>query len=186
MKCPLWPKRSAYTVSRAPVTGRARRARVDLAQSLTRADGLEDLGAKAEFMDKRALYDFIRARKFAVMASVTSLRAPEAALVGYALTPEFELVFDTTDATRKCANLRANPNIAFVIGWDGSETVQYEGIADEPAGAERERLKKIYFEAFPDGVSRQEWPGLTYFRVKPRWIRFSSYYRPRSITEFSF
>ena len=113
-------------------------------------------------------------------------RTPEAALVGYAVTPEFELVFDTTDATRKCPNLRANPAIAFVIGWEGWETVQYEGMADEPAGEERERLLKIYLEAFPDGVARQEWPGITYFRVRPRWIRFSSYYRPRAITEFSF
>jgi len=137
-------------------------------------------------MDKRALYEFIHARKFGVMASVSAARAPEAALVGYAVTQDFELVFDTTDATRKWANLRANPNIAFVIGWEGSETVQYEGTASEPEGAERERLKKIYFEAFPDGVARQEWPGITYFRVKPRWIRFSSYYRPRAITEFSF
>jgi len=117
---------------------------------------------------------------------VTAQRTPQAALVFYAVTPQFELLFDTTDATRKFANLRANPNIAFVIGWDGSETVQYEGIADEPHGAERERLLKIYLEAFPDGEARQEWPGITYFRVRPRWIRFSSYYRPRSITEFSF
>lgn len=137
-------------------------------------------------MEKKALYDFMRARRFGVMSSVTAQRTPQAALVFYAVTPQFELLFDTTDATRKFANLRANPNIAFVIGWDGSETVQYEGIADEPHGAERERLLKIYLEAFPDGEARQEWPGITYFRVRPRWIRFSSYYRPRSITEFSF
>jgi len=137
-------------------------------------------------MEKQALYEFMRARRFAVMASVSPRRVPEAALVGYAVTPEFELVFDTTDATRKCPNLRANPAIAFVIGWEGWETVQYEGMADEPAGEERERLLKIYLEAFPDGVARQEWPGITYFRVRPRWIRFSSYYRPRAITEFSF
>ncbi|HUJ03476.1 MAG TPA: pyridoxamine 5'-phosphate oxidase family protein [Rhizomicrobium sp.] len=137
-------------------------------------------------MEKQALYEFMRARRFAVMASVSPQRTPEAALVGYAVTPEFELVFDTTDATRKCPNLRANPAIAFVIGWEGWETVQYEGMADEPAGEERERLLKIYLEAFPDGVARQEWPGITYFRVRPRWIRFSSYYRPRAITEFSF
>jgi hypothetical protein len=137
-------------------------------------------------MDKKKLYEFMRARRFGVMSSVSPKRMPQAALIGYAVTPGFELVFDTTDATRKWANLRANPNIALVIGWDGPETVQYEGVADEPRGAERERLLKIYLEAFPDGEARQEWPGITYFRVRPRWIRFSSYYRPRAITEFSF
>jgi uncharacterized protein YhbP (UPF0306 family) len=137
-------------------------------------------------MNREALYDFIRARRLAVMASVSPARTPEAALVGYAVTKDLELVFDTTEATRKWTNLRANPAIAFVIGWEGSETVQYEGIADEPEGEERKQLLKIYFETFPDAVAHREWPGIAYFRVKPRWIRFSSYYRPRSIAEFSF
>ena len=137
-------------------------------------------------MNRHDLTEFIRARRFAVMASVSGERAPQAALVNYAATPDLELVFDTTNATRKWANLHANPRIALVIGWEGSETVQYEGVADEPEGAERERLVALYLEAFPESVAHREWPGITWFRVKPRWIRHSSYYRPRSITEFSF
>jgi uncharacterized protein YhbP (UPF0306 family) len=143
-------------------------------------------------MDKQALHEFMGARRFAVMASVSPERAPEAALIGYAVTQDFELVFDTTDATRKFANLRTNPKIALVIGWENpqsaqySQTVQYEGIADEPKGGELERLQAVYFKAFPEHASHREWPGITWFRVKPRWIRHSSYYRPRSITEFSF
>ncbi|MEP6741874.1 MAG: pyridoxamine 5'-phosphate oxidase family protein [bacterium] len=41
--------------------------------------------------------------------------------------------------TRKCKNLRLNPNIAFVIGWDEEITLQYEGKAEEPKGSELER-----------------------------------------------
>ena len=135
---------------------------------------------------KQQLYDFIRARPLAVLASVSAKGQPEAALVGIAVTEDLELVFDTTDATRKYPNLKRDPRIAFVIGWDSEETLQYEGVADEPAGEELERLKDVYFAAFPDGMVRQSWPGLTYFRVKPRWIRFSSYYRPRHVDEMTF
>ena len=135
---------------------------------------------------KQELYDFIRARKFAVLATVHARGGPEAALVGIAVTPDLELIFDTTDATRKYANLEADPRIAFVIGWDKEVTLQYEGVADEPQGEELARLKEIYFGTFPEGVNRQDWPGLTYFRVKPRWIRFSNYYRPRRIDEMTF
>jgi len=52
-------------------------------------------------------------------------------------------VFDTIDVSRKAQNLRRNRAIAFVIGGtkEGDErTVQYEGTADEPAGAEPERI----------------------------------------------
>jgi general stress protein 26 len=138
-------------------------------------------------MNRDGLYDFIRAYRYAVMASVSGDGAPEAAVIGIAVTPDLEIVFDTTDATRKCPNLRRNARIALVIGgWDKQQTVQYEGVADEPEGAERERLLKTYFEAFPDGPARSEWPGITYFRVRPRWVRYSSYYRPRAIEAFRF
>lgn len=137
-------------------------------------------------VSKQQLYGFIRARPLAVMATVSDDGAPEAALVGIAATEDLELIFDTTNATRKYPNLKRDPRIAFVIGWDSEETLQYEGVADEPQGAELERLKAIYFAAFPEGKSRQDWPGLTYFRVRPRWIRFSSYYRPRRVDEMVF
>ena len=54
-------------------------------------------------------------------------------------------------------------------------TVQYEGVADEPSGGELERLKQIYYAVYPDGPSRLSWPGLTYVRVRPRWIRYSDF-----------
>jgi len=64
--------------------------------------------------------------------------------------------------------------------------VQYEGDADEPQGAELERLQRLYFERFPDGLERQAWPGLVYVRVRPRWLRYSDYsVSPPLIVELS-
>ena len=72
-------------------------------------------------------------------------------------------------------------------GWvSGDErTVQYEGEADEPSGAELERLKRVYYSRYPDGPSRASWTGLIYVRAKPSWIRYSDYNRdPPEIIEF--
>ena len=84
--------------------------------------------------------------------------------------------------------MRKNSHIALVIGgWlSGDErTVQYEGDADEPAGAERARIAEVYYAAYPDGRERAKWPGLTYFRVMPAWIRYSDYNQnPPEIVEF--
>lgn len=104
--------------------------------------------------------------------------ALQSAVVGIAVSDDFEIVFDTLANTRKAQNLRGHPEISFVIGGLGNadeRTVQYEGVADEPIGADRARLVDLYLSVFPDGKERQSWPGLTYFRVKPRWLRYSDF-----------
>jgi len=130
----------------------------------------------------------MRGNRYAIEATVTPTGAPQAAVIGVAVTDAFEIVFDTLGGSRKAQNLRVNRRVALVLGdsYNGDErTIQYEGLADEPTGAERERLKEAYFAVFPDGRDRQNWPGMTYFRVTPVWIRFSDYnVNPPQIVEF--
>lgn len=139
-------------------------------------------------MDTAALLEFLRQHRLAVQASVTSGSSPQAAVVGIGVSDGFEIVFDTIQTTRKAQNLRRNPKVAFVVGglFAGDErTVQYEGEADEPIGAELERVKAVYYSAYPDGPARVNWPGLIYVRVRPNWIRYSDYNRsPAQIIEF--
>ena len=136
------------------------------------------------------ILEFMRAHSLAVQASVTATDSPQAAVVGFIITDDFEIFFDTLASTRKIANLRKNSRIALVIGGltNGDErTVQYEGIADEPNGSELERLKECYFVQFPDGRDRQTLPELTYVRTRPRWLRFSSFNQtPPEIVEVTF
>jgi hypothetical protein len=139
-------------------------------------------------MNDTDLRAFLRSQRWAVQASVSADGTPQAALVGIAVTGSLELLFDTSPKSRKLANLRRDPRIAFVIGgWtDGDErTVQYEGIADLPQGDELERLLETYFEAFPDGRARRA-SGVAYVRVRPRWIRFSDFNRGPVVEEFRF
>jgi hypothetical protein len=139
-------------------------------------------------MTPRALLHFLRSHRLAVQASVSETVAPQAAVVGFAISDQFEIVFDTLASTRKAQNLRKNPKIALVMGGflAGDErTAQYEGIADEPAGPELEQLKQVYYKAYPDGPSRLNWRGLIYIRVRPTWIRYSDYNSdPPLIVEF--
>ena len=131
----------------------------------------------------------MRRELYAVQASVSALGTPQAALIGVVVSEKFEVFFDTLDSSRKTINLRQNAAAALVIGpaASGSErTVQLEGTADEPAGAELERLLELYFARFPDGRGRQKWPGITYWRVRPMWVRYSDYsVDPPEIREFT-
>jgi pyridoxine/pyridoxamine 5'-phosphate oxidase len=130
-------------------------------------------------MTRAELLAFIRRYRLAVVASATSSGAPQAAVVGMAVTDDLELVFDTLADSRKAQNLRRDRRAAVVIGWDDEQTLQLEGTADEPAGDTLARLQRSYFHAFPDGTTRLSWPSITYFRITPTWARFSDF-RPTS------
>jgi general stress protein 26 len=140
-------------------------------------------------METEDLLRFLKEHRLAVQASVSASSAAQAAVVGFAISDQFEIVFDTLDSTRKVANLRLNPRVAFVIGGllSGDErTAQYESVADQPTGTELERLTEIYYGVFPDGRTRRSWPGLIYVRVRPTWIRYSDYnVDPPRIVEFA-
>jgi len=110
--------------------------------------------------------------------------APQAAVVGFAVSDQLELVFDTLESTRKYGNLVADPRVALVIGWDDAITAQIEGVADVLEGAELARLRDVYFGPYPDGRERLAWPGITHVRVRPTWVRVSDFTRdPPSIVE---
>jgi hypothetical protein len=139
-------------------------------------------------VDRARLLEFMRSHYWAVQASVARTGAAQAAIVGYAVTDDFQIVFEALDSSRKVQNLRRASRIALVIGgWaDGDErTVQYEGTADEPKGKELERLKAVYRLRFPEGWGRRVWPGWVYVRVRPTWVRFSDFTRtPPDIVAF--
>jgi hypothetical protein len=79
--------------------------------------------------------------------------------------------------TRKARNLTARPNVS-LTAFEGEQTVQLDGIADRLEGTELARLQKVYFAAFPDGPERLAWPGISYWRIKPKWVRWSDFAAP--------
>jgi hypothetical protein len=136
-------------------------------------------------MTRAGLLAFLRRHRLCVQASVSDAGAPQAAVVGFGVSDDLEIVFDTLDTSRKVKNVRAEPRIALVVGWDDEQTVQIDGIADEPTGPELEHIKRVYFAAYPDGPERQEWKGITYVRVRPTWARYSDFRPGGRIVELS-
>jgi hypothetical protein len=126
-------------------------------------------------MTRSELLAFLRRHRIAVEASVAKDGAPQAAVVGIAVSDELEIIFDTLDSTRKFANLRAEPRIALVVGWDQDATAQIDGVAHFPAGAELARAREVYFSVYPDGRARLTWRGITHILVRPTCVRFSDF-----------
>ena len=137
-------------------------------------------------MEAEFLYNFISKHKYAVLSTVTKDNLPEAAVVGFVVTTDLKIFFDTVSASRKYQNLIANNSIAFVIGWDKEQTVQYEGTAKIPTTEELDKLLEVYFKVFSDGRERKEtWKDIAYFCVSPKWIRYSDF-ATQKIEELNF
>lgn len=138
-------------------------------------------------MTTKELFAFIQEHKLAVLSSVNSKGAPESALVGIAVTQELEIIFDTVRTSRKYANLIGNNKTAFVVGTTSEKTLQFEGEASELTRGTFKSYKAVYFAAWPDGPARENWPTISYFVVKPKWIRYSDYGEtPAFVQEFLF
>jgi len=117
---------------------------------------------------------FLQRQKLGVVATVAADGSPQSAVVGIAVSERGEVVFDTLSDTRKAQNLTRDPRISLTV-WEGERTVQLDGRADQPSGAERERLLSVYFAVYPDGRERLKWPGITHVRITPGWARWSDF-----------
>jgi hypothetical protein len=140
-------------------------------------------------MPEPDLYAFMAKHRLAVLGTISDAGAPQAALVGIAISPQLEIIFDTVKSSRKYPNLIARPACSFVVGgWGlGEQTIQYEGEAEELESPKLAHYQAIYFDVYQDGPARMRWPGIVYFVVRPTWIRYSDFdQNPPLIREFTF
>ena len=122
---------------------------------------------------KKTILEFINKHDLMVLSTVAPDNMPEAAVVEFVATDNFELVFDTFSTYRKYGNIKNNPNVAVVIGWDENITVQYEGIATELTSEdELKKYQAIYFSKNPDAQKWQKFAEIRYFKIVPKWARY--------------
>jgi pyridoxine/pyridoxamine 5'-phosphate oxidase len=144
-------------------------------------------------ISKAELFGFLDEHRLAVVSTCDARGKPQSALIYVVPTEDLELIFYTLQTARKCENLQRDGRVSFVIGWPqehdrtaDQNSVQYEGIAEEQLGAARDKAKKRYLAGLPENSGMANWPGLTFFRVRPAWIRYSSYGKPWRVEEMKF
>jgi len=126
-------------------------------------------------LSKEFLFTFFSKHTLAVVATVSPMQHPEAAVVGIVTTPDLKIFFDTSNTSRKYQNIMSNPTIALVVGWENEQTAQLEGTARVPTGTELNELLNTYFQSFPDGRERQSWPDIAYIVIDIKWVKYSDF-----------
>lgn len=124
-----------------------------------------------EIQKRELAITFIKSQLYAVISTIWE-GAPQAATVAFTELEDFALLFATNNFTRKFRNLKANPRVAVVIGWDEAITIQLEGNAVVLTGTERTSCQACHFEKHPsskDYVTETE----EYIKVIPNWLRYT-------------
>jgi general stress protein 26 len=126
---------------------------------------------------KSDLLAYMRSQRLVVVSSIEDGGAPQSALVGIAVTPAHDVIFDTVSDSRKHRNLMRDPRASIVFGGPDEKTLQLEGVARSLAvtGETDADLREIYYAVWPDGRDRLCWPKISYWCVSPRWARYSDF-----------
>lgn len=137
--------------------------------------------------NNKIILDFLKQHTLAVIATVGTDSKPESAVVGISETEDLEVIFGTSNVSRKYQNLQSNPHVSFTIGWDDQDTitVQYEGRAQELSASEIEKAKAAHLKKIPTSAKFLERPDQRYFKVTPTWVRYSNF-RGNNIFEVTF
>jgi hypothetical protein len=135
---------------------------------------------------KADVLGYMRKHRLAVVSSCAAGGAPQGALVGVATTDSLELVFDTISSSRKHENLSRDCRIAVTFSGPHEQTLQLEGVAlpVSTSGSDDAIYREAYYLAWPDGRDRLKWTNLTYWRILPRWARYSDFSLGPLIAEF--
>lgn len=124
---------------------------------------------------KQKILEFLKTHSDCVLATTNLRGLPEAATVGFSESQDLELVFGTSQNTRKFANIAHEPHVAVVVGFSGDTTVQYEGIASLLMEPELSQRLKRHFEKIPEVEQYRNSPRQVYLKIKPIWIRYTNY-----------
>jgi hypothetical protein len=126
---------------------------------------------------KTELLEYMRSQRLAVIGSIAKDGAPQAALVGIAVTPGHEIIFDTVSDSRKHGNLDRDSRASLTFSGPDEKTLQVEGAARLLArnGDADADLREFYYAVWPDGRDRLSWPKIAYWCIRPTWARYSDF-----------
>ena len=128
---------------------------------------------------KTRIYEFVKEHHLAVISTVNGQALPEASVVGIFVKKleheDFEIHIATYDSSRKAFNIKRNPRVALVIGWEHGKTVQIEGVAEEITGLdEKDKVKWEEYPHMPTLAKHIKQEHAVMLKITPKWVKYSN------------
>lgn len=125
---------------------------------------------------KNKILKLMKESHFCVLSTVNNAGQPESALIGFSQNDNLELVFGCNMKSRKYQNLKTHPDVSAVVSQPEKRlTVQYEGHASLLQESKKDNVLKKHFDKLPFAKKYLDQPGQAWFKVVPKWIRYSDY-----------
>ncbi len=123
---------------------------------------------------KEKIHDFLTKHSLCVISTMhVEGKGPESALVAFAERDTLEIIFGTSNTSRKYKNIHENNHVSLVIGWNPQlGSIQYEGIANEVPHEQSSEYAALQVSKNPGSHKFVEREDQRYFVVTPTWIRF--------------
>ena len=126
---------------------------------------------------------FLRSSNTCVISTVDKNKKPQAATVGFSCDENMRIVICTNINTRKAVNMRNNPSVALVVGFEGSCTLQYEGTVKQTTVSDLGLRLEQHYEKIPPARRFGEDENQGYYIITPTWLRFTDYTKAPSTFE---
>ena len=127
--------------------------------------------------EKLKILQFIKSKRFCVLATADKNAKPEAAIVCFFIKDDFSFLFFTDPKTRKIKNLKENNRASVVISDIKKEIeVQTDGKVTILKGDEFQKAKDFILTIAPYMKSHIEKRiNSVFFQLKPNWIRYCNF-----------
>ncbi len=134
----------------------------------------------------KKILQFVKTRRFCVLATANRNAKPEAAVVCYFPRDDFSIFFFSNPKTRKMKNLKENSQASVVIEDIKSKIeVQIDGKVTILKNNEFQKAKEFILNLAPDMKYHIDKRPVVFFQFKPVWIRYCDFSKePDEIYEF--
>jgi uncharacterized protein YhbP (UPF0306 family) len=137
----------------------------------------------------KKILEFIKTKKFCVLATADDKAKTEAAIVVFFPKNDFTILFFSDSRTRKIKNLRKNNQASIVIGdVKNNKEVQIDGEIIILKNDKSQKAKEFILTVAPYMRSHiEKRTNGVFFQFKPNWIRFCDFSKkPDEIYECKF
>lgn len=135
-------------------------------------------------MELGKVKEFLNINQTCVISTVYN-NSPQSATVGFSIDDNLNILIGTKSNTRKARNIKLNPNVSLVIGFEGKVTVQIEGKAQEISREELGERLTLHFEKVPGSKKFLNDELQVYYLIKPNWLRFTNFNETQPVIEIT-
>jgi uncharacterized pyridoxamine 5'-phosphate oxidase family protein len=123
------------------------------------------------------VYDFLQdpSRQHGVLGYLDADGNPDAAFIGFSATPELDILFGTSDTSRKFSRIHDNAHVSFnVTDKDKRYTVQLKGLVQEITKDDLSPFEHNHYNKLGEASRKfKDMPDQHFFLITPSWLRFT-------------